>query len=102
MKTIIALLMMTSVAGAQSLTVTCRGGLPAGSDGSCFSTTGGAGSTVSTVSSSYTLVLRDKRGVTMLIRGIVGIPMTNSQESVCEFIARQVKGQDIESADCFK
>jgi hypothetical protein len=67
---------------------------------------------------TYTLVLRDKRGVTMLIRGIIprvvgvtfngatntptdaqGNPITQS----CERFAADLKvSPDIESAECFK
>jgi hypothetical protein len=88
MKTIAALLMMTGAVGAQSSSA-CRLDLPAGSVGSCF--TGAITGVV--VTPSEILVLRDKRGHTMLIRNI----------DACAGMASYLKASpDIESAECFK
>jgi hypothetical protein len=84
MRTITALLMMTSVAGAQ---LVCA-------PGACPPTCCGTfGATAIPPAPSSTLVLRDKRGVTMLIRNV----------DACAGMASYLKvSPDIESADCFK
>lgn len=54
---------------------------------------------------SYTLVLRDKRGVTMLVRGITDAYNGGkaTPQHTCEVMARDLKDSpDIESVDCFK
>ncbi len=88
MRTIIILLIMASVAAAQS-TGGCRLDFPAGSIGSCFTAT----SSVTIPTPSEILVLRDKRGHTMLIRNL----------DACVGMASYLKASpDIESAECFK
>lgn len=92
MKTIIAaLLMMTSVAGAQ---VVCAPGACPLTCSATFCQTGGTFiPTVVAPNQPYTLVLRDKRGVTMLVRNV----------DACAGMASYLKASpDIESAECFK
>lgn len=87
MKTITALLMMTGMAGAQSAGE-CRLDLPASSSGVWL----GCMPMVSTPPFEI-LVLRDKLGHTMLIRGV----------DSCKGMASYLKASpDIESAECFK
>lgn len=90
MKTIIALLIMTSVAVGQQIYT--RPGSPIYSGGITSSAETGTIS-VYPPDPRYTLVLRDKRGVTMLIRQI----------DSCSGVASYLKASpDIESAECFK
>ncbi len=60
---------------------------------------------------SYTLVLRDKRGITMLIRGVPALNtlggMARETQKVwevsCELLASGLKqSTDVESAECFE
>lgn len=117
MKTITALLMMTSVAEAQASCylddcfcpgpVACQA-QPRMGDGRFtfqpFPSAGTGGTLGAAVDRTYTLVLRDKLGHTMLIRWPDN---TNAGGDVimgvCERMAGGLKASpDIESADCFK
>jgi hypothetical protein len=91
MKTITALLMMTSAAGAQ---LACT---PGACPPTCTATSCQTGGTFTPIivppDQPYTLVLRDKRGHTMLIRDV----------DACVGMASYLKASpDIESAECFK
>ena len=105
--TIVALFTFPLMASGQ--TINCGSG-PYG-----CSSTNAITMTASTVTlpPPYTLVLRDKLGKTVLIRGILlngtytsagsGTVQTESPKEICERIAAVLKASpDIEAADCFK